>query len=57
MPDNFTQARFPFQELDKASQFFEWPEAGTGTAYAEGNFTLHCVKVKCVADIELGMLS
>jgi len=57
MPDNFTQARFLFQELDKASQFFEWPEAGTGTAYAEGNFTLHCVKVKCVADIELGMLS
>lgn len=32
-------------------------EKGVGTAHVEGNLTLDYVKVKCVADIDLGMLA
>jgi hypothetical protein len=45
--------------LDRASSDFSKAnfEEGTGTAHVEGNLTLDYVKVKCVADIDLGMLS
>jgi uncharacterized protein YbdZ (MbtH family) len=45
--------------LDRASSDFSKAnfEVGTGTAHVEGNLTLDYIKVKCVADIDLGMLS
>lgn len=45
--------------LDRANSDFSKAnfEAGTGTAHVEGNLTLDYVKVKCVADIDLGILS
>jgi uncharacterized protein YbdZ (MbtH family) len=45
--------------LDRASSDFSKAnfEAGTGKAHVEGNLTLDYVTVKCVADIDLGMLS
>ena len=41
---------FGFQQ----GQFQGWNRHGLRE---QGNLTLDCVKVKCVADIELGMLS
>jgi len=51
-----TEMGFP---LDRANSDFSKAnfEAGTGRAHLEGNLTLDYVKVKCVADIDLGMLS
>jgi uncharacterized protein YbdZ (MbtH family) len=45
--------------LDRANSDFSKAnfEAGTGTAHIEGNLTLDYVKVKCVSDIDLSMLS
>ncbi len=45
--------------LDRANSDFSKAnfEAGTGKAHLEGNLTLDYVKVKCIADIDLGMLS
>jgi len=45
--------------LDRANSDFSRAnfEAQTGMAHVEGNLTLDCVKVRCVADIDLGMLS
>jgi uncharacterized protein YbdZ (MbtH family) len=45
--------------LDRGSSDFSKAnfEDGTGTAHVEGNLTLDYIKVKCVADIDLGMLS
>jgi hypothetical protein len=45
--------------LDRANSDFSKAnfEAGTGKAHVEGNLTLDYVKVKCIADIDLGMLS
>ncbi len=45
--------------LDRASSDLSKAnfEAGTGTAHVEGNLTLDYVKVKCIADIDLGILS
>jgi len=45
--------------LDRPSSDFSKAnfEAGTGTAHVEGDLTLDYVKVKCVADIDLGILS
>jgi uncharacterized protein YbdZ (MbtH family) len=44
--------------LDRGSSDFSKAnfEDGTGTAHVEGNLTLDYIKVKCVADIDLGML-
>ncbi len=45
--------------LDRASSDFSKAnlEDGTGTAHVEGNLTLDYTKVKCVADIDLSVLS
>ena len=45
--------------LDHANSDFSKAdfEAGTGKAHVEGNLMLDYVKVKCVADIDLGILS
>jgi uncharacterized protein YbdZ (MbtH family) len=45
--------------LDRANSDFSKAnfKAGTGKVHLEGNLTLDYVKVKCLADIDLGMLS
>ena len=44
--------------LDRANSDFRKAnfEAGTGKVHVEGNLTLDYIKVKCIADIDLGML-
>src|SRR5215472_10218259 len=58
----FTQTRGGTEigfRLDRANSDFSKAnfEAGTGKAHVEGNLTLDYIKVKCVADIDLDMLS
>jgi uncharacterized protein YbdZ (MbtH family) len=45
--------------LDRAGSDFSKAdfESGSGTAHVEGNLTLDYVKVKCIADIDLSMLT
>jgi uncharacterized protein YbdZ (MbtH family) len=58
----FTQTRGGTElgfHLDRSASDFSAAdfENGAGTVHVEGNLTLDYVKVKCVADIDLGMLS
>ncbi len=59
---NFTQTKGGTEigfRLDRANSDFSEAnlEGGTGKAHIEGNLTLDYVKVKCVADIDLGKLA